>query len=79
MRLESLDPKHKLLMFGVVQPGNTEFYLNEQNQTEFDRRFAKGGVHPRGTNACAHALGKYFVALREAADSIENGLAASLD
>jgi len=67
--LQTLDSNHELLKFGNVLPKDEEiFYLNREHTPEFDKRFAKDGVHPRGTNACAYALISYFCALRDAVD-----------
>jgi hypothetical protein len=69
-RLSALDPTHELLSYGVpVQKG---YVYDEVRLPEASKRFAKDGNIPRGTRACAYMLGQHFVALRDAAKSIES-------
>jgi hypothetical protein len=71
-RLEELDPDHELLVFGDVKPTDKEcFYIVEGRRSEFNQRFAKDGVHPKGHQACAYAVAHYAGELKGAIDAIE--------
>jgi len=68
--LQGLNPEHELLSFGDVKPEDRDcnFYLNENNRLEFNKRFAKDGIYPRGHHACTYALAHYASALIKAID-----------
>jgi len=72
--LERVDSAHELLAFGDVRPKDVDnFYISERKRAEFDKRFAKEGVHPRGHNACSYALAQYASALIKAIEEAEKG------
>ncbi len=71
-RLQSLDSSHELLRYGNVKPEDDEiFYLSEENKEDFNKRFAREGIKPRGAPACAVAIAQFYLALRDAADKLE--------
>jgi hypothetical protein len=71
--LQKLNPKHELLKFGDVNQGDSDcnFYFDEDNRGEFNKRFAKDGINPRGHYACAYALARYSLALMKATEEVE--------
>ena len=68
--LQNLDLKHELLKFGTVRPEDDgcNFFLADESKIEFEKRFAKDGVHPVGHNACCYALARYAAALIKVVD-----------
>jgi len=70
-RLASLDPNHELLKYGDVRQKDQMFYIADEHRADHTKRFARGGVHPRGARACAYAMGQHYVALKKVADDIE--------